>query len=74
MEHESDGDTNSNWRARSDPQRLCKRAGTVGNPRTNREHPNYSIIEIGQNTEKRREVLRRLVVTQPLLKDCQLSL
>ena len=27
-------------------------AGRVGNRWTSRDHPNYSIIKIGQNTEK----------------------
>ena len=35
---------------------------------------NYTIAEIGQNTEKSPEGLRRLVVTQTPLKDYQLSL
>ena len=32
--------------------------------RTNRDHPNYSIVEISQNTEKSPSDLRRLLVTQ----------
>ena len=46
MEHESDGDTNCNWRTWNDSQRLGKETEGVGNRRTN---PNYSIVE---NTEK----------------------
>ena len=40
--------------------------GTEGlrNKRTSGNHPNYSIIKIGQNTEKSPVDLRRLVVTQ----------
>ena len=36
-----------------------------------RDHPNYSIIEISQNTEKSPGDLRRLVVTQTPAKDQQ---
>ena len=31
---------------------IPKGAGRVGNRRTNQDHPNYSIVKIGQNTEK----------------------
>ena len=31
---------------------LSKGARRVGNRRINRDHPNYCIVEIGQNTEK----------------------
>ena len=46
----------------------------VGNKRTNGDHPNYCIIEIGQNTEKSPRDLKRLAVTQSLVKDHQLML
>ena len=35
----------------------------MGNRRTNRDHPNYSIVEIGQNIEKSLGDLKRLAVT-----------
>ena len=38
------------------------------------EHPNYSIIENGQNTEKSPGDLRRLAVTQTAVKGHQLTL
>ena len=38
------------------------------------DHPNYKIIENGQNTEKNPGYLRRLAVTQTLVKDHQLKL
>ena len=47
MEHKSNGDANCNWCAG-----VWKGARRVGNWGTSRDHPNYSIIEIGQNTEK----------------------
>ena len=36
----------------------------LGNKRTNRDHPNYDIVKIGQNTDKSPGDLRRLAVTQ----------
>ena len=59
MEHEGDGGTNCNWCAWSDPQRL----GRDGNRRMNKDHPNYWINKIGQNTEKSPGDLRSLAVT-----------
>ena len=44
------------------------------NKRTSLDHLNYSIVEIGQNTEKSPEDLRRLAVTQTPVKDHQLTL
>ena len=38
------------------------------------DHPNYSLIENGQNTEKSPGDLRRLTVTQTLGKDNLLKL
>ena len=38
------------------------------------DHPNYNIIEIGQNTEKSPGDLRRLAVSQTPIKDHQLTL
>ena len=39
---------------------LGTRTGGLGNKRMSGDHPNYSIIEIGQNTEKSPRDLRRL--------------
>ena len=52
MESESDGDTNCNCYALNGPQRFGKGIGRDRNRKTSRDHPNYSIVEIGQNTEK----------------------
>ena len=38
------------------------------------DHPNYCIIEIGQNTGKSPGDLRRVAVTQTSVKDHQLTL
>ena len=52
MKHESDGDTNSSWSARYSYQMIHKGTGGLGNKWTSGNYPNYSIVEIGQNTEK----------------------
>ena len=54
-------------------QRLSKRAGGVGYRRTNWDHTNYCIIEVGQNTKKSPEDLRKLAVTQIPVKYHQLT-
>ena len=52
MEHESDIDTNRNWRAWYSHQRIDKGTGGLGNKRKSGDDLNYSIVEIIQNTEK----------------------
>ena len=52
MEHEGDADTNRNWCAWNNPERTGKGTKRLGNKRTSGNHPDYSIIKIGQNTEK----------------------
>ena len=63
MEQVGDGDTNHNWGAWNGPQRLRNGAGIDGNRISNRNNSNYSIVEIGQNTGKIPEELKRLAVT-----------
>ena len=63
VEQVSDGDTNCSWYTWNDSHKLSKGAGKVGNRRTNRDYPNYSIVEIGQNTEKYPGDMRRLAIT-----------
>ena len=58
---------NCNWGTSNDLQRLDKGTGRNENRRTSRYHPNYSIVEIGQNTEKSPGKIRRLVVIQTAL-------
>ena len=55
-------------------QRLGKRARRVGNRKTSRDQPNYSIIKIDQNTEKSSGDLRIFDVIQNPVKYHQLSL
>ena len=42
--------------------------------RTSRDHPDYMIIKIGQNTEQSPGDLKRLAVTQTPLRNHQLTL
>ena len=49
-------------------------AGRVQNWKTDRDHPKYSIVEIGQNTEKSPGDVMRLTVPQNPVKDHQLTL
>ena len=53
---------------------LLKVTGRLGSRRTSGDHPNYSVVENGQNTEKCSGDLRRLAVTQTPVKDHQLTL
>ena len=64
MEHESVGDTNCNWSSWSSHQRIDIKTRGLGNNRTSEDHPNYSIVEISQNTEKSPGDLKRLAITQ----------
>ena len=56
------------------PQGLGKGVGRVGNWRTNQDHPNYILVEIGKNIQKNPGDVRRLAVTQTSVKDYQLTL
>ena len=47
--------------------------GGLGNKRIREHQPNYSIVEIGQNTEQSPGNLRRLAVSQTPMKDNQLT-
>ena len=53
---------------------LLKWTGRLGNKRISGYHPDYSIIKIGQNTEKGPEDLRRLAVTQTPIENHPLTL
>ena len=74
MEHEGDSDTNYNWCAWYSHQRFGTGTRRLGNKRAMEDHPNYSIIEIDQNTEKSPGDLTRLVVTQIPVKNHQLTM
>ena len=74
MEYEGDNYNNCEWCFWNSSQRITKRTGGLGSWRTSGDHPNYYIIENGQNTEKSPGDLRRLAVTQSPGKDHQLTL
>ena len=57
MKQKSDGDTNCNWYSH---KRTSIETGGLENNSSNGDHPNYSIVEIGQNTEKSPRDLRIL--------------
>ena len=46
---------------------------TGGNKRTSSRYPNYSIVEISQNSEKSPRLLRRLAVTQTPVENHQIN-
>ena len=48
--HERDGVTNCYWCVRYSHQRTGTGTGRLGDRRTNGDHPDYHIVEIGQNT------------------------
>ena len=52
MEHEGNGDTNCIRCLKNNPVRIGNMTRRLKNKKTSKDHPNYSIIKIGQNTEK----------------------
>ena len=48
---------------------IGQETGGIGKKRTNGDHPDYSIIKIGQNAVKSPGELRRLAVTQTPVKN-----
>ena len=74
MKYEGDGDANYGWCTWENLQRIGKGTRRFGTKRTRRDHPDYSIIKIDQNTEKNPGELRRLPVIQTPMKNHQLAL
>ncbi len=52
MEHEGNNNTNCDWCFWHGNKRIIKGPGGFGIWRPRGDHPNYYIIENGQNTEK----------------------
>ena len=73
-EHESYDYTNCDWCSWYSHQKIGTRTGGLGNNGTGGDCPNHSIVEIGQNTEKSPEDLRRLAATQTPVENHQLTL
>ena len=65
VEHKDDSDTNCTWCTWNSSKGFGK--GTEGT-RNLCKDSHYSIVEIGKNTEKSTEDLRRLAVTQTPMK------
>ena len=63
MEDEGNCGTNGSWCAWNNLVMTGKGIGRLGNKRIKGDHPDYSIIKIGLNTEKSPGNLRRLVFT-----------
>ena len=74
MEHEGNGDANYNRCGRWSHKRIGTETGGLGNNRTSGNSPNYSIVEISQNTEKSSGDLRRFAVTQTPVKNHHLTM
>ena len=74
MENEGDNYTNCDWYFRCSNSKIIKGTGGLGSRRTSGDHPNYSIVENYQITEKSPVDLRTLAVTQTPVKDHQLKL
>ena len=72
IEHKNGGDINGNWSALNNHQRIGRGSGGLGNKKTSRDHSEYNIIKISQNTEKSFCDMRRLVVTQTAVEDHQI--
>ena len=68
MEYKDDGNISCNWCTWNNLQKIGKGSGRLGNKRTSGHHSDYSIIKIRQNTEKSPGDLRRLAVTQTLVR------
>ena len=64
---------NYNWCSWYSHQKINKGNGGLGNKRTSRDHPDYCITAIGQNTERSPGDLMRLAVNQPPVKEHQLT-
>ena len=71
MEHEGDGGTKCNWSAQNNLHRVGNGDGRFRNQRMNTDHADYSIVKIGQNTEKSPGDLRKFSIAYIPIKDHQ---
>ena len=74
MEHEGDNYTNRGWCFGYSHQRIIKGTWRLGNKWTSEDHPNYNIIENGQNIENSPRDFRRLAVIQIPVRNHQMKL
>ena len=69
MEYEGDSDTHCNWCTWNDTQRLGKKTARGVKSMKRRNHSNYSIVKIGENTEKNPADLQRFAINHTPVKD-----
>ena len=74
MGYESDDDTNCQGCTQYSHQRNSTGTGGLENKNRSGDHPNNSLIKIGQNTEESPGEVRRIAVTQTPVKGFQLML
>ena len=74
VEHGSNDDINCYWRTWYDSRSFGKKNRGNENQMKNRDHPDYIIVMISQNTEKSPGDRRKFAAIQALLKDNQLTL
>ena len=74
MEHENDGYTKCNRYARYRHQKIGSEALRIRNMNTSGDHQNDSTVKVDLDTEKSSEDLRRLAITQTLVKYHQLMM
>ena len=74
LEYKSDDYTIYNLCSWYSHQIIDTRTGGLGKKTTGGDNPNYSIAEIGQNTEKSPGDLRKLAVTQTPVRNHRLTL
>ena len=74
MEHEGDDCTNRDWCFWYRHRKSIKGTGGLEKKKTSGNHPNYYIIENGQDTEKSPGDLGRLAVTQTPMRNHLLKL
>ena len=74
MENENDDDNNCNWGSWYSHKWIATGIGGLGKKGTSKDHPSYSIAEIGRNPERSLWVLRWLAVTQIPVENHRLTL
>ena len=74
IEHEVDDGNIYYWYMWNNPQRINNGTKRLRNQKTSGDLPIYSIVEIGQNTEKSPGNKKRHAITQTPVKDHQLTL
>ena len=74
MWNKTGSDSNCNWCSWSILQMINSGTGGFGNKKTSRDHPNYSTVDIGQNSEKYLGDLKWLAIAQTPVRNRRLTL